>query len=1536
MVKKADPTGDIHRGLKTTPIAIIGMASVFPQAHNLDEYWNNILNKINCIIDVPASRWKIEDYYDPDPKTPDKSYCKKGGFIPDIDFDPLEFGLPPNILEVTDVSQLLSLVVARDVLEDAGYGENRDYNRELTGCILGVVGMSSKLVQPLFSRLQYPVWEKVLRSAGVSEADTQRLVEKFKSAYVGWEENAFPGTIVNVIAGRIANRFDLGGTNCVIDAACGSSLAAARMAVMELVSHRADMMITGGVDADNSILSYMCFSKTPAFSKGEMARTFDAESDGMMVGEGLGMLVLKRLEDAERDGDRIYAVIRGIGSSSDGRFKSIYAPRSEGQAKALRRAYEDAGFSPQSIGLIEAHGTGTVAGDPAEFNGMQLLFGENNPKKQAIALGSVKSQMGHTKAAAGSASLIKVAMALHHKVLPPTINVTRPNPKLDIENSPFYLNTELRPWIQPAGSHPRRAGVSSFGFGGTNFHVVLEEYQPEHKAAYRLNIVPQMILLDAPTQAMLVAKAKDSLGQIKGEGGEAYLNELGKTSQERQVPLNHARIGFVADSTDEAAGLFQMAIELMQDKANDEAWESPKGIFYRKSGVDPKGKVVALFPGQGAQYVDMGKELAINFPTVRQVFSEVDGLFTAEGEEPLSNSVYPIPVFDPKDRDRQNENLTKTQNAQPAIGALSVAVYKLLQQAGFEPDFIAGHSFGELTALWAAGVLTDKDYYALAKARGKAMAPPADPNFDAGTMLAVKGDVEKIRQELSSLPEVTLANWNSNNQVVLAGSKPAITQAQQVLTEKGFSAIPLSVSAAFHTKLVGHAQKPFADVIQKTPFQRPKVRVFSNSTGKEHSNDPKEIQKILKQHILNPVLWKDEIESIFKAGGYYFIECGPKNILTNLVDNILSGQPHVAVAMNASPKKNSDRQFREAAVKLKVAGLNLGVVDPFSAIKPAQVRKHSAVTIKLGAGLFVSEKTRLGFEKALNDGFKLTLPAAAAPGLAAQVQTPVLTVVEKKVEPKPAENIPAAAPVQPAVQAAFMPAMVNAASDALARLQTQQSEASHIHEKYLENESEYGRIFVQTTQLGMSLVTNAAATPQQIDQALTVLQSVERSMMRFHDHQSETLRVHEQYLKNQEEYARNYVQLAKQQLTALQGSRPVSISAMPGTTPLVSTVAPVVRKPQEEVRRVQPIGILSVQSPATTAPKNGNGNGNGASHAHIESKPVAAVAPTPAPAAAPVNRDAFAKALLGVVSEKTGYPPEMLDLSMDMEADLGIDSIKRVEIVGAVREMYPSMPKMEPETFSELRSLGQIIDFMNQTLGSVSSPVNAVQKAVETAPVAAPVPVVSVAVPGLKQITGSFLVIVSDKTGYPQEMLDLDMDMEADLGIDSIKRVEILGAVREIYSDLPKIAPEDFAEMRSLRQVIDHVFKILPGTSAPAVVEPVVAVSESPEPTASPVPAVTRIGVLDSQALTQTLLNVVSEKTGYPTEMLDLGMDMEADLGIDSIKKVEIMGAMRQMVSDLPKAEPEAFAEARTLGQVAEYLQQLMEVTPIPFSEGQR
>ncbi|HEY9665506.1 MAG TPA: beta-ketoacyl synthase N-terminal-like domain-containing protein, partial [Coleofasciculaceae cyanobacterium] len=697
-------TSTIEKKLQQVPIAIVGMASIFPKARNLQEYWTNIIQEIDCISDVLSSRWNVEDYYDPNPKAPDKTYCKRGGFIPDVDFNPLEFGLPPNILEVTDISQLLSLVVAKEAMEDAGYSDTRQFNRERTGVILGVA-LARQLNVPLFSRLQYPVWEKVLKSSGLSDEDTQKIVEKMKLAYVKWEENAFPGTLGNIVAGRIANRLDLGGMNCVVDAACASSLGALKMAISELTEHRSDMMLTGGVDTDNSIVAYMCFSKTPAVSKSENVKPFDADSDGMMLGEGIGMMVLKRLEDAERDNDRIYAVIKGIGTSSDGRYKSIYAPRPEGQVKALRRAYEDAGFSPSSVSLIEAHGTGTMAGDPAEFIALKEAFREDNPNQRKIALGSVKSQIGHTKAAAGAASLIKTALALHHKVLPPTINVTKPNPKLNIENSPFYLNTETRPWIRAEGEEPRRAGVSSFGFGGTNYHIVLEEYESEHNRAYRLHNTPQSVLLFAPTCEQLLIRCADILQKLQSDAGDRHYRELVDASKNLEIPVTDARVGFVADSLTQACNLLQISVDWLKNKAQAEAWNHPQGIYYRQTGLDLKGKVVALFSGQGSQYLEMGRELAINFPCLRQIYGYMDRLLRKDGLKSLSETVFPPPEFDPEKKNRRVEALQRTEYAQPAIGALSVGLYKILQQAGFKPDFVAGHSFGELTALWAAEVL---------------------------------------------------------------------------------------------------------------------------------------------------------------------------------------------------------------------------------------------------------------------------------------------------------------------------------------------------------------------------------------------------------------------------------------------------------------------------------------------------------------------------------------------------------------------------------------------------------------------------------------------------------------------------------------------------------------------------------------------------------------------------------------------------------------------------------------------------------------
>ncbi|MGF1989911.1 MAG: SDR family NAD(P)-dependent oxidoreductase [Nostoc sp. ZfuVER08] len=1470
MVENSPLNSKISTQRQQVDIAIIGMASIFPQSQNLQEYWEKIIHKVDCITDVPASRWNIEEYYDPNPRTPDKTYCKRGGFIPDVNFNPMEFGLPPNILEVTDISQLLGLIVAKAAMEDAGYGESRQFDHQATGVILGVA-LGRQLGVPLTARMQYPVWEKALKSSGLSDEDTQKIIEKIKSAYVQWEENAFPGMLANVVAGRIANRLDFGGTNCVVDAACASSLGALKMAISELVEHRADMMLTGGVDTDNSILAYMCFSKTPAVSPGQNVKPFDAESDGMMLGEGVGMLVLKRLVDAERDGDRIYAVIKGIGTSSDGRYKSIYAPRTEGQVRALRRAYEDAGFSPASVGLIEAHGTGTMAGDPAEFNSIKEVFGENNPKKQYIALGTVKSQIGHTKAAAGAASLIKTALALHHKVLPPTINVSKPHPKLDIDNSPFYLNTETRPWIT-SDDQPRRAGVSSFGFGGTNYHVILEEYKTQQNRPYRLHKPAQSVLLFASTPEELLSRCQAIKDQLQSDTKEQHYAQLIAASQSLEIPLTNARLGFVADSLTQASNLLQTSIELLKNKLQVESWEHPQGIYYRKTGIVTAGKVVALFSGQGSQYLEMGRELTINFPSLAETYTQIDGLLSADNLQPVSEVVFPPPVFDLDRKTAQMKLLQQTEYAQPAIGAFSAGLYKILQQAGFKPDFVAGHSFGELTALWAAGVLSGEDYFFLVKARGQAMATPTDPQFDAGAMLAVKGDVNQVTELIQSFPEISIANLNSQNQMVLAGKKAEIANVEQALKTQGFSTVLLPVSAAFHTSLVAYAQQPFAKAIEKVTFNEPQIPVYTNVTGKRYPNEAQVIQKVLKEHLKSQVLFKEEIENIYAEGGYCFVEFGPRSVLTNLVKDILGHRPYLAVALNPSHLKDSDRSLKEAVVQLRVAGLPLQNLDPHQLEqKIPEVSSNKLLNIRLNSTNYVSEKTKQSFEKAMQNGHQVKLTTngntphsptspPTTEKLTANHQSPVTNGNNHNSvtynPPRPTEKVTVNNGVKSLQNgqsekldfkslqtSAELPLNYLTAIDnleyTLIEFNRHQHDILQIHEQSLKHQTEYTKTFFQLMEQQHELWRNTKFNDSPITTQQQIVSSSERSIMRFHDHQGESLRIHEEYLNYQQEYTHNLFQLLQQHYQLPSSSNTIPQSLIPPVNYQDSPTVPL-SKEDDLILNDAPVvlpsnGFASKSEPILT-------NGNGTNHQTIA---VLDIAPSidnqTAPAifditqpkenltpTAPVviDQDTLSQTLLNVVSDKTGYPTEMLELTMDIEADLGIDSIKRVEILGALLELYPDLPKPNPEEIGQLRTLAQIAEYMAKIASEISAGLTSVIEAdggtrghgdvgtrghgdVETrghgdAGTRGYEEVSSIDSVD-PELTQNFLNVVSDKTGYPTTMLDLSMDMETDLGIDGVKLVEIQGALSELYPNLPKLSVETLAQVSTLGQVIGYI-----------------------------------------------------------------------------------------------------------------------------------
>ncbi|WP_345872877.1 SDR family NAD(P)-dependent oxidoreductase [Shewanella algae] len=1468
----------LNKRLKDTPIAIVGMASLFAGSRYLNQFWDLICDKIDAITQVPADRWQVADYFDPDKKAADKSYCKRGGFIPEVDFNPMEFGLPPNILELTDTSQLLSLVVAKEVLEDAGIHEGSDYDRDRIGITLGIGG-GQKISQSLNARLQYPVLKKVFRESGVSEQDSEMLIRKFQDQYIHWEENSFPGSLGNVIAGRIANRFDLGGMNCVVDAACAGSLAAMRMALTELTEGRSDMMLTGGVCTDNSAYMYMSFSKTPAFTSDEQIKPFDADSRGMMIGEGIGMVALKRLEDAERDGDRIYAVIKGVGASSDGKFKSIYAPRPEGQAKALQRAYDDAGFPPHTLGLMEAHGTGTAAGDVAEFSGLNAVMSLDNPELQHIALGSIKSQVGHTKSTAGTAGMIKAALALHHKVLPPTINVKQPNPKMAVEQSPFYLNTQTRPWMPRTDGTPRRAAVSSFGFGGTNFHLVLEEHSPElPKQPARLRRTPLPLLFCAPDKPALEQEISALLKTLNS-GAHGDLETLCAPYRlGSQTQVQGPRLGLLACDTIELQHKLQLALSKLQSTAEEQPqtrWQH-QGVEYR-SGPLTEAKTAALFAGQGSQYLQMGSGLTQLYPELRAEFAAADREFSRQGIAdkygmgPLSARVFPIAKFTPQASKEDELALANTRFAQSAIGALGMGQFTLLCQAGFQADMLAGHSFGELSALRAAGALSRESYYALAFARGDAMASvpeDKDPGAMSAVILPSATERNTLEQLLQTEPEVQIANINSPVQLVIAGASEAVARLNLKLNEAGLRAIALPVSGAFHTPLVAHAQQPFAEAIAHQGLSDAKTPLYVNATGDKLAQDAESLRANLEQHMLKQVRFSEQIESMYRDGARIFVEFGPKNTLARLAQATLGDRAAECLFLSLDSPScidslAADTELKQALLSLALAGLPLTDPDAYRAVQTQAKHKASPMTIKLGASNYISPATAQKMAASLKEG------------RVSQQTKIVEKVVEKIVE------IPVAAasqnPSQPSQATA--PQAANGLSansgSGLQQFFSAQQQLAELHQQFLNIPLQYGNSVQQLLAEQVKLATAGKAIPDSLNQTLAM----------FHQHQAETLKIHNDFIQSQNLGA-------QQLLQQLQGG---TVSVLPNAVlPNIEQAQAVPVSVSMPAQAAAPVTHAAAPVKAASTPQQPS--------QVLQSRPQA---PAPVPAVAVTTAKpstGVEELMLQVVAEKTGYPTEMLELGMDMEADLGIDSIKRVEILGSVQDELPELPPLDAATLSECRTLGQIVDYLQQSAGvnaSVQPPLaqsNAAQS--------------NTAHANQNDVTALMLQVVADKTGYPAEMLELGMDMEADLGIDSIKRVEILGTVQDALPELPQLDAATLSECRTLGQIVDYLQQSAGVDS-----------SVQPEPI-QPSPALSSTAHADQNDVTALMLQVVADKTGYPAEMLELGMDMEADLGIDSIKRVEILGTVQDELPELPPLDAATLSECRTLGQIVDYLQQ--------------
>ncbi len=902
-------------------VAIVGMACVFPDAPDAETFWSHVVGGVDAVTEVPPERWDAERYYDPEAvsrgagrKTP----SKWGGFLPPVAFDALSFGIPPASLASIEPVQLLSLKVAAEAMIDAGYGPGslRELDRERVSVIFGAEAGTDLAGAYGFRALAGQFL------GGLPGALDELLPEL--------TEDSFPGLLTNVISGRIANRLDLGGVNYTVDAACASSLAAVDAAVKELRSGTSDMVLCGGADLHNGINDYLLFSAVHALSPSGRCASFDAAADGIALGEGVACVVLKRLEDARRDGTRIYAVIAGIGGSSDGRSLGLTAPRPEGQRRALERAYAQAGIGPDEVGLVEAHGTGTVVGDRTELTVLNAVFSEAGARPGSCGLGSVKSQIGHTKCAAGLASMIKVARAIYHGVLPPTIHVREPNAAYDRDHGPFALRETARPWVDVR----RVAGISAFGFGGTNFHAVLrsegdagsERHRREATPAHGTRVWPHELFLmrgKSRSEAVtLLEEIAEGLARVPDVGGRTsvgslHLAALAAAAAERSGPV---QVAMVVDDLEDLARKMSTARSALAERGSEGMVGD--GVYVAAATFDgeserPPPKVAFVFPGQGSQRPGM---LADVFVAFRGLHGHL-----RQGAKWLE-TMYPPSAFGVETRRVQARAITDTVVAQPTLGLVGMAMADLLARFGVRPSMAGGHSYGELVALAVAGALPSDWLLAVSEARAQAILSSAGD--DPGAMVAVAGSADEVSELLHKVPGVVLGNDNSPGQVVLSGPVADIEKASAHLAEMGLAGKRLPVACAFHSPVVAGASSRFGDYLEQVEVHPTSLPVWSNTTAGPYPEDPAAIRRLLSEQLARPVRFREQIESMYEAGARIFVEVGPGRVLAGLVDRILKDREHLAFGIEGA-KASGLRGLLELLARLAVAGVPVNTAPLF-------------------------------------------------------------------------------------------------------------------------------------------------------------------------------------------------------------------------------------------------------------------------------------------------------------------------------------------------------------------------------------------------------------------------------------------------------------------------------------------------------------------------------------------------------------------------------------------------------------------------------
>jgi acyl transferase domain-containing protein len=993
-------------------IAIIGLACTYPGARDTVRFWQNIVNKFSAIAEVNPERWDPAIFYDPDPAKEDKLYSKVGGYLPSsITFNPLKAGVPPSAIPGSEPDHYLMLRAMYEAMEDAGY-LNKTFDRDRVSVILG----RGNYLGPAAAWINYRMVgaEMVMRIVASVRPDLtpeelgriresiQRQMPKLNS------ENA-AGLIPNIGTGRVANRMDFMGANYTIDAACASSLLATENALHNLLTGKDDMVLTGGSHVFAHISFLAVFDKTRAVSASSVIRPFDATADGTMSGEGIGILVLKRLADAERDGDRIYAVMKGAGSASDGRAKGVMAPRVEGEELAIRRALAMAKVGPETVELVEGHGTATGVGDTTEIEALQRVYGDRRDGWPMVALGSVKSNIGHAMPAAGAAGMIKATLALYHKILPPTLNIVEPHPLLARPESRFYLNTEARPWIHRNDGAPRRAAVDAFGFGGINAHVVMEEYRTaaeDRQPTLLREWEQELFLFEGATRAELVARMEHVRSYVETVEGvsAADLAYTLNTSLEGKAE----RVAIVAGTFAELVQRMDRVRGKLADPACVQIRER-QGVYYFANAELHNGKVAFLFPGEGAQYVNMLAELCMHFPEVRGSFDAADT--ARKSGAPLSSVVFPLPALTAEAEAAAEAELFSIERATETVLTADGAMFRLMERLGLRADMMSGHSAGEWIAMAASGMV-DIDVFiaSMERLEGIYREVSANTEIPRMAMLAVGAGKERVA-ELAAQTGVPfdLANDNCPHQTVIVVEPASADRVVEHFLTSGVFIEKLPYDRGYHTPAFSYIGEPLRRFFTTLGLRGPAVPVYSCTTAEPIPADETGILDVVADTFARPLIFQDTIRRMYDDGARIFVEVGPRGNLTAFVDDILRGQTHLAVPMD---------QFRRPGLLGLCHGLGLLAAAHVPLQLDGLYARRNARKLSLDAkqDTVLPEERQPGSVQVSLCYAELVEPAAGlVPPLQAKAEPAPEPVVTAKPEPVAERQPEAAAPAAPAV-----------------------------------------------------------------------------------------------------------------------------------------------------------------------------------------------------------------------------------------------------------------------------------------------------------------------------------------------------------------------------------------------------------------------------------------------------------------------------------------------------------------------------------------